>query len=484
MHISSLPSPYGIGTTGAAAFEFADFLKDAGQKYWQVLPLGPTGYGDSPYQSFSMYAGNPYLIDLDLLAEAGLLKRSELAAIDWGDNPRFADYGRLYENRAAVLREAEANLTPPMREKIEVFRGENAAWLEDYALFTALKKHFCMAPWLEWEQAGLRMHETAELANYREKLRPDIDHVVFTQYLFWTQWAELRKYANSLGISLIGDIPIYASLDSCDVWAHPEYYELDEERRPLNVSGVPPDYFSEDGQLWGNPLYDWAAIKADGYRYWLDRIRAAESTFDVARIDHFRGLESYWSVKRGETTARNGEWRPGPGMELINAIKDAVPALEIVAEDLGILTPAVKKLLAESGYPGMKVLQFAFGGASDNDYLPHNFERSCICYTGTHDNATAAGWASELTESTAGFVAEYTGETSLAKLPEALIRTGASSVADVFITQMQDWLGLGDECRMNTPGRPDGNWRWRALPGELTQNRSDVIARITRLYGR
>ena len=484
MHISSLPSPYGIGTMGATAFDFADFLKNSGQKYWQVLPLGPTGFGDSPYQSFSMYAGNPYFIDLDLLAVAGLLKKSSLEAIGWGIEPRFTDYGKLYESRSFVLCEAESGLTPSMREDIEVFRGENEMWLEDYALFTALKKHFGMAPWLMWEDAGLRMREADSLTKYREKLKDEIDHIIFTQYLFGTQWAELRKYTNSLGISLIGDIPMYASLDSCDVWANPEYYELDRERRPVNVSGVPPDYFSEDGQLWGNPLYDWKAIRSGGYKYWLDRMRAAEAAFDIARIDHFRGLESYWSVNYGEETAKNGEWREGPGMELINAIKGAVPSLEIIAEDLGILTPEVKKLLRESGYSGMKILEFAFDTFSDNDYLPHNFERGCVCYTGTHDNNTAAGWASEVGEAISLFASEYTGESDPAKLPEALIRVGAASVADVFITQMQDWLGLGGGCRMNTPGRSDGNWRWRVLPGELTDSLSGEISRITRLYGR
>ena len=484
MHISSLSSPYGIGTFGVQARSFVDFLKDAGQKYWQILPLGPTGFGDSPYQSFSMFAGNPYFIDFDWLIQKGLLRKRAVDSVRWGDNPCAVDYENVYKNRGFVLRQAMRAAPASMLADVEAFRDENRGWVEDYALFMALKRRFDMRSWQDWRDVELRLHEGEAMSHYRKALRADIDYNVFTQYVFWTQWSELRKYANSQGVKIIGDMPIYASMDSCDVWANRRYYELDAAGRPRGVAGVPPDYFSEDGQLWGNPLYNWEAIKADGFGYWTGRMKGAEKAFDLVRLDHFRGLESFWSVPYGEKTARRGEWRAGPGIALLDAVRGNISELEIIAEDLGILTPQVKQLLNKSEFPGMKVLQFAFDNAGENDYLPHNYVRSCVCYTGTHDNTTAAQWAQQIFGEAFEFARAYMGVKERGDLDAALIRSGMASVADLFIAQMQDWLGLSGECRMNTPGRGDGNWSWRLRDGELTSKLAEKICSMTRMYGR
>ena len=357
--ISSLPSKYGIGTLGREAYRFADELKAAGQTYWQVLPLGPTSYGDSPYQSFSTFAGNPYFIDLELLAEDGLLSAADLEAEDWGDTPRYVDYGKIYAARFRVLRRAFAAGYPRDREAVEQFIRENH-WVRDYALFMALKNHFGMKSWLEWEDREIALHHPKAVVQYTRLLAEDIRFYIYLQYLFFRQWKELKTYINGLGIRVIGDLPIYVALDSADVWAEPEFFQLDSDNRPVEVAGVPPDYFSADGQLWGNPLYDYDRMQKDGFGWWIRRVEGASRLFDVVRIDHFRGLESYWAVPYGETTARNGRWRKGPGMALVGVLTSWFHQLHFIAEDLGFLTPAVHQLLADSGLPGMKVLEFAF----------------------------------------------------------------------------------------------------------------------------
>ena len=483
MHISSLPSSHGIGTFGREAFAFADFLAAAGQKYWQLLPLGPTGYGDSPYQTSSAFAGNPYFIDLDLLADDGLLTAQEVAAPDWGSDPEHVDYGALYAHRGALLKKAWERGRERYREAVAVFRAENGAWLEPYALFTAAKARFGMRPWTEWEDESLRLRsDSSVLRRYADELREEIECCVFTQFLFFRQWDALREYIHGKGISIIGDVPIYVPLDSADVWSDRAQFRLDAGGRPVEVAGVPPDYFSEDGQLWGNPLYDWESMREDGYRWWIERLRAAAKLYDAVRLDHFRGLESYWAVPRGETTAKNGRWLPGPGRDFITAIKKALPELDIIAEDLGVLTDEVRKLREFSGFPGMKVLQFAM--TPDNDYLPHNQPVNSVCYLGTHDNETLAQWLEEASTETLAFAREYFGLNHAEGWAMGLLRSGLGAPAERFIAPMQDWLGLGADARMNEPGSLGGNWRWRMKKGAIKPELTKKILRMTKLYGR
>ena len=485
MHISSLPSPYGIGTFGKEAYAFADFLAAAGQKYWQILPLGPTGYGDSPYQTASAFAGNPYFIDLDMLLDDGLLHREEVTAPDWGSDPEHVDYGKLYAHRGALLRRAYERGRERDKVAVAAFREENAAWLEPYALFTAAKEHFGRKPWTEWEDEALRLRTDEDvLRRYGDELREDIDNCVYTQYLFFRQWDALRDYIHAKGIRIIGDVPIYVPLDSADVWATREQFQLDAEGRPTEVAGVPPDYFSEDGQLWGNPLYNWERMKKDGYAWWIERLRAAKKLFDVVRIDHFRGLESYWAVPFGETTAREGRWRPGPRESFITAIKTALPELDIIAEDLGVLTDDVIKLREFSGFPGMKVLQFAFDPSGQSEYLPHRQPTDCVCYAGTHDNDTLAQWLENTNTETLDFAREYLGLNRREGYAMGILRGGMGAPADLFISQMQDWLDLGDGSRMNEPGTLGGNWCWRMKKGALKPSLAKKIRRMTTIYGR
>ena len=483
LHISSLPSPYGIGTLGREAYRFASFLQAAGQKYWQLLPLGPTSYGDSPYQSFSTFAGNPYFIDLDLLAEDGLLDKDQLERVDWGTNPRRVDYGRIYESRFAVLKAAFRRGFPRDREAVEAFQEKNP-WLPNYALYMAVKKHFDMRSWLEWPDEDIRLRKPEALEKYRRDLREDVDFFTYLQYLFFRQWDVLRDYIHSLGIKVIGDLPIYVAMDSADVWAEPEFFQLGEGNVPTEVSGVPPDYFTADGQLWGNPLYDYDRMKQDGYGWWIRRVEGAGRLFDVIRIDHFRGLESYWAVPYGETTAKNGYWRKGPGMDLVGVLTSWFPTLKIIAEDLGFLTPEVKKLLEDSGLPGMKVLEFAFDIREPSNYLPHTYDRNCVCYVGTHDNETVMQWRACADRSDVSMARKYLGLNDAEGFNWGMIRGGMSSIADTFVVQMQDCLGLGAEGRMNTPGKPDGNWQWRLLPGEATPSLAKKLREYAKIYGR
>lgn len=479
MPVFSLPSRYGIGTLGKTAYDFIDFLADAGQSWWQMLPAGPTGCGDSPYQSFSSYAGNPYFIDLDMLAEDGLLTPEELCGADT-EECGYIDYGKLFDTRFDILRLAVGRGTEKFKMEFSDFCEENMTWLVDYSLYMALKKHFNMREWTQWPE-DIRMRHPDALARYSKQLRDDIEFYRFLQFLFFRQWNDLRAYARKKGIGIIGDMPIYVALDSCDVWASPEYFRLDEKNIPIEVAGVPPDYFSAEGQLWGNPLYDWDKMREDGYGWWIRRVDGASKLYDVLRIDHFRGFESYWAVPFGADTAKSGRWCPGPGMDLVGRLTSWFGNVSFIAEDLGILTPEVHSLLSESGLPGMKVLEFAFDPEGDSDYLPHRYERLCVCYTGTHDNAPLSGWLEDADPEELAFAREYLGTDDLA---DGILRSGMSSVSTLFIAQMQDWLGLGNPARINTPGTAFGNWRWRLGEGMLTPELAERLRRMTALYGR
>lgn len=482
MHITSLPGPYGIGTMGKQAFDFVDFLHAAGQRYWQVLPLTPTSYGDSPYQSCSTFAGNHYLIDLDLLVEQGLLKRAEVKAVHWGDRADKVDFGLLYQNRLRILRLAYNRFRGS--EEFEGFCRENSEWLPDFALFMVLKEKNSGKPWYEWEES-LKFREPEAMEKARQAFAGDIRFYAFVQYLFHSQWKALRAYAKENQISVIGDVPIYVPLDSADVWCDPALFRLDKKLNPEAVAGVPPDAFTEDGQLWGNPLYRWEAHRKDGYRWWLKRLSAAGQLYDMIRLDHFRGFESYWAVPYGDTTAKNGKWIKGPGMDFIDTVKRELPNLRIIAEDLGFLTPAVFKMRDESAFPGMKVLEFAFDSKEPSDYLPHTYEKNTVCYTGTHDNMTVRQWLETADPDTLEYASDYMRLTEEEGLAWGVIRTAYASVSDLCVVQMQDLLDLGAEGRMNFPGSiSDKNWTWRAKDGIITDDLTRRIYRLTRLYDR
>ena len=484
MPISSLPSPHGIGTLGAEARKFVDFLAAAGQSWWQILPVSPTSYGDSPYQSFSAYAGNPYFIDLDLLCEDGLLTPEEVNAVNWGADPARVDYSAIYNGRFPLLHLAMERGWERDVDKVKSFSVQSDTWLPDYALFMALKRHFGMKSWTEWPDEDIRLRRPEAVQHYQKELADDIRLFSYIQYLFFRQWEALRAYAHEKGIGIIGDLPIYVAMDSADVWADPRAFQLDERNVPAEVAGVPPDYFTADGQLWGNPLYDWDAMKADGYSWWVRRIAGASRLYDILRIDHFRGLESYWAVPYGETTAKIGHWVKGPGMDLIGVLTEKFPNIQFIAEDLGYLTPEVRQLLADSGLPGMKILQFAFDSREAANYLPHTYPRNCVCYAGTHDNSTLMGWKNDAAPADIAAAREYLGLNEEEGFHWGILRGGQSSVADLFVAQMQDYLGLGSEARMNTPGILGGNWQWRMLPGQITEDLTKRIARMTSLYGR
>ncbi|MGN0133448.1 MAG: 4-alpha-glucanotransferase [Anaerotignum sp.] len=482
--ISALPSPYGIGSMGKAAYDFIDFLAKAEQKWWQILPVGPTSYGDSPYQSFSTFAGNPYFVDLETLCKEGLLKQAEIDAVDWGSDPAKVDYQKIYEGRFDLLAKAKQRGWEKDAEEIERFTEENKSWLPDYALYMALKRHFGMKAWTEWEDEDIRLRKEDALAKYRRELAEDMELFIYIQYLFFRQWNALRAYAKEKGIGIIGDMPIYVAMDSADVWAEPKFFQLDEKNVPHEVSGVPPDAFSADGQLWGNPLYDWDAMKADGYGWWIRRIDGAAKLYDVLRIDHFRGLESYWAVPYGDTNAKNGHWVKGPGMDLVSVLKNWFPHVSFIAEDLGYLTPEVQQLLKDSEFPGMKVLEFAFDSREPSDYLPHTYTSHCVCYVGTHDNETVMAWKDAAAPEDIAMAVKYLGLNEEEGFHWGILRGGMSSVAELFVAQMQDFLGLGAEARMNTPSTLGGNWQWRLKEGQITEELTAKIAEMTRLYGR
>lgn len=483
MSISSLPSPYGIGTIGKTAYDFADFLKKSGQKIWQILPVGPTSYGDSPYQAFSTYAGNPYMIDLDFLVKDGLLTSKDLEGRKWGENPEEVDYAQIYETRFDVLRCAFRRFkkTDP---KFKAFVKENADWLDNYALYMSVKKNNDMKAWTEWEDEAIKLRKPEAIAKYTEKFKSEIEFWKFVQFKFYQQWAAFRNYVNGLGIQIMGDMPIYVAMDSADTWANSEVFWLDEDKQPVCVAGCPPDYFSETGQLWGNPLYDWDYLRDTDYKWWFARIKSAANLFDIVRIDHFRAFDSYYAIPFPAENAIGGEWLEGPGIEFFEKMKKAIGEFPIVAEDLGTLTPGVVQLLKDSGYPGMKVLEFAFDSGEENDYLPANYTENSVVYSGTHDNDTIMGWFSTAKESDIEFAKSYCKLTEEEGYNWGIIRTAYESVSNYAIIQMQDILGLGSEARMNTPSTLGGNWVWRIKSDALTDELAAKLKNLAVTYNR
>lgn len=485
MPITSLPSPYGIGTMGEAARRFVRFLHKAGQLYWQILPICPTSYGDSPYQSFSSYAGNPYMIDLDDLSEAGLLDKDDYENIDWGSNPEKVDYGLLYKKRFTVLKKATKAAETKYKTELLEFRKENEKWLSDYALFMAIKDEQDGVSWLEWPEI-LRKRDNKALSIEREKLKEEIKFWECVQFLFFRQWNKLKTYANENDVKIIGDIPIYVSSDSADVWANPDQFQLDNDLKPISVAGCPPDGFSADGQLWGNPLFNWDVMKKQDYSWWVDRIAYQTKIYDILRIDHFRGFDAYYSIPYGDKTAKNGEWKEGPGFDLFKVIKKKLGELPIIAEDLGFLTDSVRKLLKDTGFPGMKVLEFAFDSRdTESGYLPHLYTKNCVVYAGTHDNDTIIGWFDAISKEDAEYAKKYMRLSESEGYHWGMMRTAWACVADTAIMQMQDILGLGKSARMNTPSTlSDKNWSWRCLPGAYNDTLAEVLHNEMKLYGR
>lgn len=485
LHISSLPSEYGIGTFGKEAYNFVDFLKNSGQSYWQILPIGPTGYGDSPYQSFSTFAGNPYFIDLDMLCKDGLIQKSDYTELDWGDEKDRVDYEKIFENKFSVLRIAYNNSYEKLKEEINEFRAENSYWIENYAMFMALKREFKLKSYKDWDD-DIKLRDTETMNKYYTKLEKDINFYIFNQYMFDKQWKKLKKYANENGIEIIGDIPIYVAEDSADAWAYNEILCLDERRIPTVVAGCPPDLFSDKGQLWGNPVYDWEALERTEYEWWIKRIEKALSLYDVVRIDHFRGFDSYYTIPYGSEDAVIGEWKRGPGMKFFNFLEEKLGGkLPIIAEDLGDLNDDVRKLLKDSRFPGMKVLEFAFDPYSDNEYLPHNFKKNCIGYIGTHDNETAVGWFKSQPSDVVEFAKDYMQiKDDEKEINWRFIRCLFSTAADTVIVQMQDILGLDNSARMNTPSTLGGNWEWRMESGMLSDELCEKLKNVTSVYKR
>ena len=485
MPVFSLPSRYGIGSFSKSAYQFVDMLKKAGQKFWQILPLCPTSYGDSPYQSFSTYAGNPYFIDLDQLIEEKLLTRKECQACDFGDDPQDIDYGKLYESRFKLLRKAYERANVGEDQEFEAYRRENAWWLDDYALFMAVKDRFDGVAWNEWAE-DIRLRWSNAMDYYRKELYYEIEFYSYLQFVFMKQWKKLKNYANINGIEIIGDIPIYVAFDSADAWANPELFQFDAENLPTAVAGCPPDGFSADGQLWGNPLYRWDYHRETGFDWWIRRIAYCSELYDVVRIDHFRGFDEYYSIPYGDTTARNGHWEKGPGIALFEAAKNRLGELNIIAEDLGYITDSVKKLVADSGFPGMKVLEFAFDSREKSDYLPYTYEKNSVVYTGTHDNETIAGWYAGLDKSDLKMCTDYM---NIDRIPGKeyhwdFIRLAMLSVSDLCVIPIQDYLGLDNRARINHPSTLGTNWRWRLAKGQLSASLLKEIREMTRISGR
>ena len=481
--VASLPSDHGIGCFSKEAYEFVDQLKAGGQKNWQILPLGPTGYGDSPYQSFSTFAGNPYFIDLETLIKEGLLTREECDACDFGDNAEFIDYEKIYFSRFKILRKAFERFVPD--EEFETFAEENKAWLEDYALYMAIKNSLGGISWSQWP-AELKRRVPEAMEEKKKELEEEIQFIRFQQYEFTKQWTRLKKYANDQGIRIIGDIPIYVAFDSADAWANPQLFQFDEECTPIAVAGCPPDAFAATGQLWGNPLYDWEYHEKTGFAWWIQRLEYCYKLYDVVRVDHFRGFDEYYAIPYGDKTAENGKWRKGPGLELFKAVKKAMGEMSIIAEDLGYLTDSVRQLVKDTGYPGMKVLQFAFDSREESDYLPHNYEHNCVVYTGTHDNNTILGWLDEMAPEDRLLAERYLDNRYTRKedMPWDFIRLAMASVADLAITPIQEFLCLGGEARINRPSTLGTNWKWRLLKGQITHEVTGKMYDMTKLYGR
>ncbi len=482
LSVTSLPSPYGIGTFGKEAYRFVDQLHEAGQKYWQVLPLGPTSYGDSPYQSFSAFAGNPYLIDLNMLIEEGLLTKSEVSKIDWGDRDDRVSYEALWDHRYEVLRKAYEKSNHKRLKKYREFVEENGDWLEDYALFMACKKHFGYRDWLSWDE-DIRMRQPEAIDRYQKQLADDVGFYTFMQYKFFEQWMKLKEYAGQQDVQIIGDLPIYVALDSTDVWVNPQLFELDKDRRPLFVAGCPPDAFSDEGQKWGNPLYDWNAMEQEDFAWWKRRMRSAAKLFDVVRIDHFIGVVRYYKVPANDS-ARNGSFAWGPGEKLTNALDEARGDAKIIAEDLGVSIPEVPQLLEKAGYPGMRTLLFAFDGNNRHPYLPHMYTRNCVVYGATHDNETMKGYFDQFNKKQIAFAMDYTDCDSREELIPKIFQAAYRSVANTVIFQMQDVLEKGNETRMNLPATTGENWRWRMKKNEFSRKHMKWLNRLSKLYGR
>ena len=483
--VFSLPSRYGIGCFSKESYEFVDFLKESGQKYWQILPLGPTGYGDSPYQSFSTFAGNPYFIDVEEFVNSGFITRSECAFYDGTDGDRI-NYEKVYFSRFKLLKLAFERSRARENEDFITFEKENSFWLEDYALFMAVKNSFEGKAWIEWDK-DIRVREKKAVKKYAEEFKEEMDFYKFQQFYFNRQWKALKKYANDAGVEIIGDIPIYVAFDSADAWANPELFDLNEENIPNKVAGCPPDPFALTGQLWGNPLYNWEYHKKTGYEWWLKRISYCFELYDVVRIDHFRGFDEFYTIPYGDPTAEKGSWKKGPGYELFETINEKLGERKIIAEDLGFLTDSVRDLVKKTGYPGMKILQFAFGGDPKNEYLPHNLSKNSVIYTGTHDNETTRGWYKRITSEepySKEFFDSYTGCKDEEEAALVMIKRAMTSTVNTSIIMMQDWLNLGNEARINTPSTLGDNWTWRMKAGLLTKELSEQIKEISKVTDR
>lgn len=491
LSVTSLPSKYGIGCFDEEAYKFVDWLEKAGQRYWQILPLGVTSYGasdDSPYQSFSAFAGNPYLISLDGLVEEGVLTREECDSLDFGTNPGKVDYEKLYRNRLNLLHKAYERSHISENPDYQAFCGQNFWWLNDFALFMALKKFFGDVPFSMWPE-DIRMHWGFALDYYNRELYFDVEFQKYLQFKFSQQWMALKAYANAKHIQIVGDIPIYVSPDGADVWAHPELFQLDERNVPTAMAGCPPDAFAADGQIWGNPLYRWDYHRSTGYEWWVSRLWYSFRLYDIVRIDHFRGFDAYFSIPMGAASAKMGHWEPGPGMELFNTVRYRLGSVSVIAEDLGLMTDSVRQLVRDSGYPNMKVLQFAIDPAdigAANDYWPHNYGTNCVVYTGTHDNETVSGWFMDLDAASKGQVRSYLGDyhTPDKQIHHVLIALAMRSVAKDCIIPIQDYLGLDNEARMNKPGTVGFNWRWRVKQGAFTDTLAEEILKLTMATGR
>ncbi len=488
LSITSLPSKYGIGCFSKSAYDFVDWLKEAGQCYWQILPLGPTSYGDSPYQSFSTFAGNPYFISLEALIQEGLLTEEECEEADFGKDPGRTDYEKLYENRYRLLRKAYERSGISENPDYQRFLEENSWWLSDYALFTAVKDRFNGVPWTEWAE-DIRLRWNNALDYYRRELYFDIEFQQYLQYTFYRQWYQLKAYANSKDIRIIGDIPIYVAMDSADTWAHPELFQLDENNIPTAVAGCPPDGFSAAGQLWGNPLYRWEYHRNTGFQWWMQRLEYCFRLYDVVRIDHFRGFDEYYSIPFGAESAVSGHWEKGPGMELFCKMREVLGPREVIAEDLGYMTDSVRKLVQDSGFPGMKVLEFAFDSRDSgcaSDYLPHNYAENSVAYTGTHDNETIAGWFNSISKEEQEMARDYLCDHYTPKkwLYRSFISVIMRSRSYLCVIPMQDYLGYDNKSRMNQPSTVGINWKWRLKEGDLTEALKQEIRSTARRYGR
>ena len=486
--ISSLPSKYGIGSFSKSAYDFVDWLKEAGQSYWQILPLVPTSYGDSPYQSFSTFAGNPYFIDLDALVEEGVLTREEVEEADFGDQADDIDYEKLYHHRYPLLRKAYERSNISENREYARFMEENGWWLCDYALFMAVKARFGGVAWTEWAE-DIKLRYGYAMEYYRRELYFDIEFHQYLQFVFYKQWMKLKEYANKKGVLIIGDIPIYVAMDSADTWANPEMFQLDQDNVPLAVAGCPPDGFSATGQLWGNPLYRWDYHARTGYDWWMKRLSYCFKMYDVVRIDHFRGFDEYFSIPYGAETAVDGHWEKGPGMALFRRMKEVLGDREVVAEDLGYMTDTVRRLVGESGFPNMKVLEFAFDSrdtGSASDYLPHNYTENCVAYTGTHDNETIIGWLDCITKDEQALVRDYLCDykTAQKNLHWPMIALIMRSRANLSMIPIQDYLGLDNKARINQPSTVGKNWKWRIRKEQLSDELKEKIRKITRIYGR